>query len=196
MIYNAFEALNLYGKKPESLKAVSSVFQQTLGEHCIADIQQAFALWIKRESKFPTPADINGLIERDGKPPFSDAMYVSLNKKDPYDRTSEDWEYIQEFESYKRSGGNNNITKMKENNAFLRKENRELKEQIVKLNTENDLLSNRIAFHEKKKQEIKTKPVNKIKNTVKFMREQGASNDDIKLFVDEETAKLINKTRE
>ena len=191
MIYGSFEALNLYGKKPESLKAVSKLFQQILGDHCVGDIQKAFDIWMKRESQFPTPADIYGLIERDGKPPLCKAMYVNIGKKDAYHRTSADWEYIKEYESYQRTGDSSNtLAKVGIENDYLRKANNNLKDQITKLKTQNDIYCQKIATLEKKEYEVKTEPVNKMNRTVQYMRESGSSDEDIQKFIDEEATKL------
>jgi len=194
LIVNSFKALNLYGKKSDSMKATAQTFQRILSNHCIADIAQAFDIWMKRQTQFPTPADIYGLIERNGKPPLSKVMYVNISKKDAYHRTSDDWEYIKEYELYQRTGDSNNtLTKVGNENTYLKKANNNLKDQISKLKAQSDIYCQKIAALEKKKYEIKTEPVNKIDATVKFMRESGASEEDIQIFIDGETNKLLNQ---
>lgn len=192
LIYNSFEALNLYGKKPESLEAVASLFQRILGNHCITDIDQAFNTWMQRESKFPTPSDICGLIERGGRPPLSEAMYVSINKKDACERTAADWKYMQDFESHQRTGNSDNtLAKALKDNDFLRRANSDLCNQLDKLEAQNDIVCQRIAELENKKYQTKATLVSKINATIKFMRETGACEEDIQAFINRETKLLL-----
>jgi len=185
----------LYGKKPDSLKAVANAFQNILSEQSIVDIQKAFDIWMKRESQFPTPADIYGLIQRDGKPPLCKVMYVGISQKDAYHRTSADWEYLKEYETHQRTGDNSNtLTKVGKENHYLKKANNNLKSQLANIKTHNDILCQKIASLENKNYQAKTKPVNKIDATVKFMRANGASEEDIQEFIGEESKKLFKRT--
>ena len=98
LLAQCFQSLKIYGKGPESLKATVAMFQMILAEYAFDDIAQAFRVFLKRHTEMPTPADIVGLIERDGWPALDRAVYVSLQKRDPATRTPDEWAYIRDYE--------------------------------------------------------------------------------------------------
>ena len=100
MLFQCFQGLKLYGKEPEALEALVSMFQMVLHDYAMPQIRQAFALHLKRSNEMPTPADIASIIERGGKPPLERAVYVSLSRKAAEQRTSDEWAYMREYESY------------------------------------------------------------------------------------------------
>lgn len=190
---NAFDALNLYSKKPENMAGIARTFLDVLGEYATIDVMQAFDIWVRRESRFPAPADIVGLIEQNGRPPLSDAMYVNISKKDPCDRTQADWDYMNEYENEKRDGdrGENTLLKLTNDNSLLRKKVHEQADRIRSLYQEIQMLRSELG---QKVREVRVKfddPMVKINNTVEFMRENGCSEEDIQQFKDLEVAKLI-----
>lgn len=104
MLSQSFRALKLYGKEPEDFAAIDAMFQLVLADYSIDKIKQAFAVYLKRHNELPAPADIVQIIERDGKPPLERAVYVSISKKQPEDRTTSDWSYMREYEKYSKTG--------------------------------------------------------------------------------------------
>ena len=104
ILTQCFQALNLYGKEPEQLASAIPLFQMVLGDYPIGRIKAAFVTWLKTNDTFPAPANIVNLIERGGKPPLSEAVYVSISKKPGDQRTKEDWRYLEEYENHIRRG--------------------------------------------------------------------------------------------
>ena len=100
MLFQCFQSLKLYGREPEALEALVSMFQMVLRDFTIDQIRQAFTLHLKRSNEMPAPADIASIIERGGKPPFERAVYVSLSRKAAEQRTSDEWTYMSEYEAY------------------------------------------------------------------------------------------------
>ena len=98
MLFQCFQSLKLYGREPEALEALVSMFQMVLHDYTMDQIRQAFALHLKRSNEMPTPADIANIIERGGKPPFERAVYVAIGKRDPVTRTSDEWAYMRDYE--------------------------------------------------------------------------------------------------
>ena len=100
MLFQCFQSLKLYGREPEALEALVSMFQMVLHDYNMDQIRQAFALHLKRSNEMPTPADIAGIIDRGGKPPLERAVYVAIGKRDAARRTSEEWAYMRDYEAY------------------------------------------------------------------------------------------------
>ena len=98
MLYQCFQTLRLYGREPEALEGTVAMFQMILAEYAFDDIAQAFRVFLKRHTEMPTPADIVGLIERDGWPALDRAIYIALQKRDPATRSPAEWAYIRDYE--------------------------------------------------------------------------------------------------
>ena len=104
ILTQCFQALNLYGKEPEQLAAAIPLFQMVLGDYPIGQIKSAFITWLRTNDTFPAPANIVSLIRRGGKPPLSEAVYVSISRKPADQRTKDDWAYLSDYEDYIRKG--------------------------------------------------------------------------------------------
>ena len=104
MLQQCFQALNLYGKEPEQIEAAINIHQMVLAPFPIEQIRAAFAKWLETHDTFPAPANIVSLIKRGGKPPLSEAVYISISKKPGDQRTKDDWEYLRNYEDYIRKG--------------------------------------------------------------------------------------------
>ena len=100
MLFQCFQTLKLYGKEPEALEAAADIFQMVLADFTMDQIRRAFVLHLKRSNEMPAPADIANIIERGNKPPFERAVYVSLSRKAAEQRTSDEWEYMRDYEAY------------------------------------------------------------------------------------------------
>ena len=96
----AFDALKTYGKEPEQLDSVKKLMHFALADYPWKKIQDALAFYFRYNTEFPAPADIVQIIERGNKPPFDRAVYTTLSKKHPADRTSDEWAYMREYESF------------------------------------------------------------------------------------------------
>ena len=100
----AFDGLNTYGKEPEQLENAKKLFHFALADYPWERIRPALAFHFKYNKEFPVPADIVQIIERGNKPPFERAVYVSISKKDPQHRTSDEWAYMRDYESWMVNG--------------------------------------------------------------------------------------------
>ncbi len=106
MLAQCFQSLKTYGKEPEQLEAIIPMFMMVLADYPFDEIEQAFAFYLKTNNEMPAPSDIANIIERGGKPPFSQAVYSSASRKNPEDRTGAEWEYIEDYEKYHITGRN------------------------------------------------------------------------------------------
>lgn len=95
-----YDTLKIYGKTPQQMESVTRLFKMALADYTYKQIQGALVYYAKNYSEMPAPADIVRIIERNGKPPFSDAVYVSISKKQPCERTADDWEYMRDYERF------------------------------------------------------------------------------------------------
>lgn len=101
-LHDRFHAAKTYGKTPEALESIVAIFLRDLGHYSAQVVMDAIALHSRRSAEFPTVADIDGLIRRNGRPPLSEAMYVAIQRKRGEDRTPEDWQYLRDFEADQR----------------------------------------------------------------------------------------------
>ena len=104
MLQQCFQALNLFGKEPEQIEAAINIHQMVLAPFSIDQIRTAFSKWLETHDTFPAPANIVSLIRRGGRPPLSEAVYVSISKKPADQRTKDDWRYLSDYEDYIRKG--------------------------------------------------------------------------------------------
>lgn len=104
MLYQCFQSLKVYGKEPEAFDAVCAMHMLVLGDYPMKQIREAFAKHLKNSNELPSPSDIANIIERGGKPPFEKAVYVSISKKMPEERSKSEWEYLQDYEYFQCTG--------------------------------------------------------------------------------------------
>ncbi len=105
MLKVCYDGLKVYGKEPEQLDNANKLFNLVLSDYPIEKIVEAMKYYIKHNTEFPAPADIAIIIERGGgKPPFDRSVYVSASKKHPADRSSEEWDYMREYEKFMMTG--------------------------------------------------------------------------------------------
>ena len=81
MVAQCFNGLNVYGKQPEQLVDLVRLFNFVLADYSATEIIPAFRLFLSRNSRMPTPADIAAIIRRGGKPPLDQAVYIALVEK-------------------------------------------------------------------------------------------------------------------
>ena len=58
-----FDTLDNFGKEPEQLANMEKVFQMVLGRFTIEEVEDAFMVYLGRETVIPKPADIVKIIE-------------------------------------------------------------------------------------------------------------------------------------
>lgn len=104
LVEQCFYAMDTYGKPPSSIGDVANVFCELLGGHPAPKIEKAMATHLRRSSRFPTIADIEGLIKRNGRPPITDAYYRRLIAKEPNTRTYGEEAVIREYENELNQG--------------------------------------------------------------------------------------------
>lgn len=94
----------MYGKEPEQMKNLNSMFQIVLADYTYEQVQSAFAFYLKHNTELPAPADIVNIIERGNKPPLDRAVYVAISKKEAHQRTGDEWAYMREYEHFQLTG--------------------------------------------------------------------------------------------
>ena len=104
MLYQCFQSLKTYGKEPEAFESIIAMFNLALSDFSIDEIEKAFGFYIRHNPDMPAPADIATIIMRGNRPPFDKTVYVSISKKHAEDRTSSEWQYMREYETFIRSG--------------------------------------------------------------------------------------------
>lgn len=95
-----YDALKTYGKQPEQMESVTKLFMFALADYPVQKIIDAMSFYVRHYTDFPAPADIVQIIERGNKPPLDRSVYVNLSKKQPDQRTSEEWAYMREYEAF------------------------------------------------------------------------------------------------
>lgn len=99
-----YDGLKVYGKEPEQLENAVKLFNFALADYPTQQIVDAFAYYVSNFSEFPAPADIVQIIRRKGKPPMDKTVYVAISKKDACSRTSEEWQYMRDYETWMLEG--------------------------------------------------------------------------------------------
>lgn len=111
-LFQCFDSLKVYGKEPEQMKAVNSMFQTVLADYPFDKVKSAFTYYLKHNSDLPAPADIATIIERGNKPPFDRSVYLAIRKRkdaDPYAYgviTRDEEQYCQDYERWIVTGKN------------------------------------------------------------------------------------------
>ena len=62
LLATCFDALKVYGKEPEQLESLNSVFQMCLSEFTFAEVREAFKVYLMSNAEMPAPADIVKII--------------------------------------------------------------------------------------------------------------------------------------
>lgn len=81
LLAQCFNGLNVYGKDTTQLSDTVKLFIFALGKYPAASILPAFEVFLDRNSRMPTPADIASIIRRGNKPPLEQSVYVALCQK-------------------------------------------------------------------------------------------------------------------
>jgi hypothetical protein len=175
---------NIYGKNPENFSEINRLFHTLLGKYPAEKTIRALEKWLEDSQEFPTPADIVGIIKRNGLPPLSKEVYIALSKKDYGSRTPEDHRYMGRYEEEQRGEQwAEEATETKQlattqENIALRQHLRNAKNEILRLG---ELLHD--ARMSKGLEQPKPSLENKITATVDAMRAGGAPEADVDEFL-------------
>lgn len=104
LLAQCFDIFPLYGREPEAADNIRKAFRLTLSDYPIDKIADAFRYHLKISRDFPVPADIVTIIERGNKPPFDKAVYVALSRKYKEHLTTDEWQYMNDYERFIKSG--------------------------------------------------------------------------------------------
>ena len=180
-LYERFHAMKTYGKEPESLDSIVSVFARDLADYPAEKVMRAIRAHALTSSEFPTVADIAGLVRRNGRPPLSESQYVAINRKAGEDRTGEEWQFLKDWEA-ERKGWDEidpvreqvdraEMVRLREEVARLREENKRLAEQCRRVGVAKGLERPRPSEEEQ------------VVRTAEAMRQSGAPQADIDEFL-------------
>jgi hypothetical protein len=181
-LFEQFELLNVWGKSPDSLETIARAFAEHLADYPLDKIMAAFKVHAGRNSTFPTPADILGLIRRKGKQPYDKAVYVNIAKKDYYDRTDEEHAYMRGYEADQMDG---DISYNPQKEIGYVNQIASLRNQLAESQRENTKLAELLReARQAKGFEVPKKPIEKkVQDTADFMRKSGAKEEDIQEFL-------------
>jgi hypothetical protein len=104
MVDICFDALDTYGKTPEQVHSIVKLFCTVFEGYPISKVRDAFRQWVKTSNKFPTPADIEKIINPpviEWKPDW--AAYTALKRRiqnDWYYPLSDEREFLRKCEEY------------------------------------------------------------------------------------------------
>lgn len=143
----------------------------------------ALETWLQRSQEFPTPADIIGLIQRNGKPPLKESDIITIRKKDGELRTPDEWAMLREWDKQQMAGWDDAPSAEKQEatmheNFALRRQVKELEQKVRELS--DTLHRERIA---KGAEAPKQSEQDKIMRTVAEMRRSGVSEQAIQEFM-------------
>lgn len=185
LLLACFSVQKMYGRQPENIEVINQVFHNILGKYPSGIALKAFEVWMERSQEFPTPADIVNLIKRNGKPPLSKEIYIAINRKDPEDRNGNDWAYLREYEeqAHDEVFGSDFIDEKKQEINIS--EGQRLRSEIITLRDENERLAKLLHEARMAKGIEKPKPTHeqKIKDTIAYMKQTGAGDDDVQAFI-------------
>jgi hypothetical protein len=182
LIAGCFVIQKLYGRQPENIEIINRTFHSVLAHHPSDKVIRAFEAWLERSQEFPTPADIVGLIKRNGRPPLKESDVIAIRKKDGEYRTPEEWAVLRQWESQQQEdwGGEPDERKARD----LQAENIRLRQELLQLKDEYRRLSELLR---EAKQAVGTEAARsdagaKVERTIQAMREVGAPEEDVEEF--------------
>lgn len=181
-LYRRFHAMKTYGKEPESLENIISVFTSDLEEFPTENILKAIKTHSQRSQEFPTVSDIIGLLKRNGRPPMDKAIYVTISKKDYEDRANEERRYMRDYEEqmqeeWEGSDPCQQAVRVEALGAY-KITIMQLREEIEKLNQ---------LLHETRMAKGLDRPKSameeKVKNTIAMMKSCGSTIEEVEEFL-------------
>ncbi len=181
-LYRDFYAMKTYGKEPESLDSIISLFNEGLADFPVDKINAAFRLHAQRSAEFPTLADIVGIIRRNGKPTLKESDIIAIRKKDGEDRTGAEWAMLKEWDAQQQEGWRDDPDPQKD--AAMLTENLRLRQHVSDLKDEIRRLSDLLREVRVAKGIEPQAPslAEKVDRTIRAMRESGAPETDVSTF--------------
>ena len=175
--------MKTYGKQPEALLSITKVMLRDLADFPPEKILNAFKLHAQRSDEFPTTADIIGLIKRNGRPPLRESDIIAIRKKPGDTRTDDEWAMLREWEAQQQDGWRDESEPMRDTSLAV--ENARLRQEVIGLKGEIKRLSGQLHEARMAKGLEKPKPSQqqKLADTVKAMRDGGATEADIDEFL-------------
>jgi hypothetical protein len=187
-LFQRFQTMKTYGKDPASMSSIVDIFIRDLSDYPVDLIQKAITTHAKKSTEFPTVADIVGLIERNGKPPLSEAMYISISRKDYEDRTQEENAYFRAYQKEQMAEWGENYTQSNPQYQDLVKDNQRLRTELREVIAENKrlgLLINKMKINKELPQKLVISQDDKAKKTLEYIKLNGASQEDVQKFANE-----------
>lgn len=184
LLAGCFALQKMYGRAPESMETIVVLFHSILGKYPGEKVTRAFEIWLEQSQEFPTPADIIGIIRRNGRQPVPKEIYISISKKDYDSRTYEEKKLMERYEEEQKSEQWELETDEQKKQITL-EDNIQLRRQIKELCEENKRLAR--ILHKERVDALKEAPKPEIKDriqrTVDFMLTSGAPKKDIADFL-------------
>ncbi len=174
--------MKTWGKEPESLEGIIRTFSRDLAEYPAEKILKAISTHARRSQEFPTTADIDGMIKRNGRPPLRESDIIAIRKKSGEDRSAAEWQMLRDWEMQQQTGWDDyqpDPTRAERH----REENNRLREEIDALKAENRRLAGLLADAKRQPPESKITQDVRIQNTINWMKETGASQYEIDQFI-------------
>lgn len=183
MLLACFSVQKMYGRQPENIEIINQVFHNILGRFQGNKVIKAFEKWMERSQEFPTPADIVNLIKRNGRPPLSESLFVTISKKDYEDRTEEERQYMRDYQAEMHDEWEVPPDPIMQSARIG--ENEKLRSKIYQLEEENKRLTYLLHETRMAKGIEKPRPTHqeRIDNTIKYMKSVGSSEEDISDFL-------------
>jgi hypothetical protein len=182
MIAGCFVIQKLYGRQPENIEIINRTFHSVLGKFPADKVVRAFEVWLERSQEFPTPADIIGLVKRNGKPSLSKELYIAISRKDGAERSPDDWRYLRDYEADQRGEAMSDDQVDERKAEAVQEENRRLRARVRELEAENrrawDIAEAKPAPIERARPNLAVK----IAATIAAMKADGAPEADIEAF--------------
>lgn len=162
------------------MEAITILFHRICESYPAEKVIKAFERWLETSTEFPTPADIIGLIKRNGRPPLKESDIIAIRKKDGELRTPDDWKMLRQWEAQQldewagdEAAEQQKVSQLLKDNESLRKQLRAAYDEIRRLG---DLIQ---AIRNEKPPEDE----NKISKTIDYMKSIGAPQSDIDDFI-------------
>lgn len=70
LLAGCFVLQKMYGRAPDSMEIVVTLFHNILGKYPADRVVKAFEVWLEKSPEFPTPADIINIVSPSPSPPW------------------------------------------------------------------------------------------------------------------------------
>lgn len=90
-----------YGKQADDIGIITEIFVRVLRHHNPKDVIDVIRKWIIESPEFPTPSDIENMLNP--RPKYNYAIYQRIAhkfKKDSANMTDSEWSYLRKYEKH------------------------------------------------------------------------------------------------